>query len=268
MARGKYGTVFSIGLQNTFVYRWNFLLKTLFSLIPLAATVFVWRAVFSEGGSDTHGYDFHGIVFYFLLTNLVDTLVTPTEDEWQIAAEIRDGRISAFLTKPVDYLAYRLSLYASYRIVYTSVTLLPLALLFWGFHDFLRMPQSSATWPIFLLSLSLSALIQFLMAYLIAMLAFWILEISTIVFLLYSFEYFLSGQVFPLDLLPDSFQGVIRWMPFTYEVFFPVQIFLERIQGPLLWQGLAIQTLWAAILLTMARCAWNKGIRHYQAVGG
>ena len=29
------------------------------------------------------------------------------------------------------------------------------------------------------------------------MMAFWILEISTIVFIVYSFEYFLGGQMFP-----------------------------------------------------------------------
>ena len=35
----KYGSVFNTGLQNTFVYRWNFLLRSLFGLVPLAGTV-------------------------------------------------------------------------------------------------------------------------------------------------------------------------------------------------------------------------------------
>ena len=37
-----YRRVFGIGLQDTFVYRWNFLLRSLFSLIPLIGTVAVW----------------------------------------------------------------------------------------------------------------------------------------------------------------------------------------------------------------------------------
>ena len=36
----KYVSVFNIGLQNTFVYRWNYFLRALFGLIPLAGTVF------------------------------------------------------------------------------------------------------------------------------------------------------------------------------------------------------------------------------------
>ena len=46
----KYVSVFNIGLQNTFVYRWNYFLRALFGLIPLAGTVFLWRAIFHERG--------------------------------------------------------------------------------------------------------------------------------------------------------------------------------------------------------------------------
>lgn len=106
----KYWKVFDIGLQNTFVYRWNFLLRALFSVVPLLGTVFIWRAIFEERGASIGGYDYGAMIFYFLLTILVDNLVTPTEDEWQIAADIRDGRISSFLTKPMSYLSYRISL--------------------------------------------------------------------------------------------------------------------------------------------------------------
>ncbi len=44
----KYAKVFDIGLQNTFVYRWNFLLRSLFGLVPLAGTVLIWRAIFQR----------------------------------------------------------------------------------------------------------------------------------------------------------------------------------------------------------------------------
>src|SRR6476660_1650385 len=44
----KYISVFNIGLQNTFVYRWNYFLRAVFGLIPLAGTIFLWRAVFAE----------------------------------------------------------------------------------------------------------------------------------------------------------------------------------------------------------------------------
>ena len=264
----KYWKVFNIGLQNTFVYRWNFLLRSLFALIPLAGTVFIWRAIFASSQTKIGEYDYASMIWYFLLVILVDNLVTPTEDEWQIAADIREGQISAFLTKPLNYLGYRFSLFFSARLVYTLMTIVPVCLVLFWFRAYITLPKHLITWPLFALSVLMAANISFLIAYTLAMMAFWILEISTIVFILYSFEYFLSGQTFPLDIMPAWFQAILRWLPFPYELFFPVQVFLEKVQGRELWTGLAIQAGWVFLVWLAARTLWRRGIRHYQAVGG
>jgi ABC-2 type transport system permease protein len=268
MAANTYLAVFKIGLQNTFVYRWNFLLRSLFGIVPLAGTVFIWRAIFQERGESVAGYEYASMIYYFLLTILVDNLVTPTEDEWQIAADIREGQISAFIIKPLNYLAYRLSLFWSYRVLYTAITLPPIALIFFYFREFITLPQNGVTWVLASVSLLMAALIQFFIAYSLALLAFWILEISTVVFILYSFEYFLSGHIFPLDIMPAKIQAVLQWLPFTYELFFPIAVFLEKVRGAELYGGLAIQAGWTLLTLVLAGVMWRRGIRHYQAVGG
>lgn len=264
----KYWSVFTTGLQNTFVYRWNFLLRSLFGLVPLAGTVFIWRALFESRGEDIRGYDFGQMIYYFLVVLLVDNLVTPTDDEWQIAAEIRDGQINNFLSKPVDYLSYRASLFLSSRLLYTVVTLPAILGVFIWFREFIVLPKDLATWPIFFVSLAMSAAIQFLLAYALAMLAFWILEISTIVFILYSFEYYLSGRLFPLNVMPDWLQDVLRWLPFTYELYFPVAVLTEKVKGAELWSGLAIQAGWTVLAFLGARFMWKRGLRRYESVGG
>jgi ABC-2 type transport system permease protein len=267
-ALAKYAQVMSVGLQDTFVYRWNFVLRSLFSLVPLTGMFFIWTAIFKSRGVSVGTYDFREMIFYFLVTMLVENLVTPTEDEWRIAAEIREGQVSALIVKPLNHLAYRLSLFVSFRGLYTLVTLPVVAAVFLCLHDYLRLPAHWTTWPVFALSVSMAALIQFFIAYSLAMIAFWVLEISTIVFIFYSFEYFLSGQVFPLDIMPAWLQAGLKFSPFTYELFFPVQVYLERIQGPALASGLAMQAVWLVIAFFAARTLWKSGVRHYQAVGG
>ena len=264
----KYAAVFKLGLQNTFVYRWNYVLRAVFGLIPLAGTVFLWRAVFNEKGSGMQGYDYGSMIYYYLLMILVSNLVTPAEDEWQIAADIREGQINSFLTKPLSYLAYRFCLFLSGRLVYTIVTILPIALIFLYYRDFIRLPSDLSTYFFAGVSLVMSGLIQFFISYAVSMMAFWILEISTVVFIVYSFEYFLGGQMFPIDLMPAGFQAVMKWLPFYYELFCPIAIFLERLQGAEMLQALAIQTGWVIILWAFARFMWKRGLGHYQAVGG
>ena len=264
----KYLTIFGIGLQNTVVYRWNFLLRTLFGVVPLIGAVYLWRAIFHSRGQDIAGYDFGSMIYYFLLIILAENLITPTEDEWQIAADIRDGQINALLAKPLSYLGYRVSLYLGYRVIYTAVTLPLVAILFGCFAQYVTLPHSGWTWLWTALSLGMAAFLQFFIAYSLAMLAFWILEISTVVFIVFSFEYFLSGQLFPLDLAPPWLRAALDWLPFTYELFFPITVFQEKVSGGGLCKGLLIQAGWLGVSWLAARTMWAQGLRRYQAVGG
>jgi ABC-2 type transport system permease protein len=264
----KYAKVFNVGAQNTFVYRWNFILRSVFGIVPLIGTIFLWKAMYGgSAGATLSGYTFSQLILYFAMTIFVENLVTPTEDEWQIAGEIRDGKLSFLLLKPLNYLAYRFTLYASYRLLYTAVLLPGVALIFFFLREHITLPAHALTWMFFALSTAMAALIQFFIAYSIAMLAFWILEISTVVFMVFSVEYFLSGQIFPLDMLPAWLAGFVKWSPFPYEIYFPVQIFMERVNGAALVQGLAIQAFWAFAMWLLAVGLWRLGIRRYQAVG-
>src|ERR1700741_2338060 len=146
LAVEKYVSVFNIGLQNTFVYRWNYFLRALFGLIPLAGTVFLWRAIFNEPDNQFHSYDYGSMIYYYLLTILVSNLVTPTEDDWQIAPDIREGQINSFLTKPLNYLGYRTGIFLAGRLVYTAVTIIPIALIFFYFRDYIQLPSSVVTY--------------------------------------------------------------------------------------------------------------------------
>ncbi len=268
MTISKYLTVFNLGLQNTFVYRWNYFLRAVFGLIPLAGTIFLWRAIFHERGGGMHGYDYASMVYYYLLTIVVSNLVTPTEDEWQIAADIREGQINSFLTKPLSYLGYRFSIFLSGRLVFTLVTMVPMALIFVFFRGYVTLPTNLITYFCALLSLVMAGLMQFFITYSLAMMAFWVLEISTIVFIVYSFEYFLGGQMFPIDIMPAGVQAVMKWLPFYYELFCPIAIFLGRLHGAGMVEALAIQAGWVLATLGAAHLMWKRGLGHYQAVGG
>jgi ABC-2 type transport system permease protein len=267
-AFAKYARVFNVGLQNTFVYRWNFVLRSLFGVVPLVATIYLWRALYGgDSARQLSGYTFGALIMYFATVVFVENLITPTEDDWQIASDIRDGRLSALLLKPLNYLFYRFTLYVSYRMLYTAVILPGVLLIFFFLRDYITLPDRVSTWVAFAASTAMAGLIQFLISYTVAMLAFWLLEISTVVFIVMSFEYFLSGQIFPLDMLPAWLAAILRWSPFPYELYFPVQIFMGRVSGPALWQGLAIQAAWVLIIYTVATTLWRLGLRKYQAVG-
>src|SRR5438105_1185901 len=266
----KYWHVLNVGLQNNLTYRFNFLARSIFGLVPLIAVLLLWRTIYSSKGPNgmVGSYTLAEMICYYLLTTIVDALTAVTEDDWQIAADIKDGNISQFLLKPIDYLTYRLCLFFSGRLTYLAVAAIPLALFILSFRQYFVLPAHWNTLGLFLLSTILTALLQFFTSYTMAMLAFWVLEVSTFIFILFAFEYIASGHLFPLDILPHGLQQALFFTPFPYQLYFPISVYLGKLSSAELIRGFAIQFGWIFFAYGLARFAWGRGIRKYSAVGG
>src|SRR6267142_5778762 len=176
-------------MQNNLTYRFNYLTRTLFGFIPLTAVLMLWRTIYSAPGASSTiaTYTLAQMISYYLLVAIVDALTAVNEDDWQIAADIKDGNISQFLLKPVDYLWFRFCLFISGRITYLIVACIPLALFILYLREYFVLPADATTFVCFLISLVMTALLQFFLSYTMAMLAFWVLEVSTFIFILYAF---------------------------------------------------------------------------------
>jgi ABC-2 type transport system permease protein len=269
-AMRKYWHVINVGIQNTLVYRVNFLFRATFGLVPLTAMIMLWQTVYAgHSGPRTIGsYELAEMISYYLLVTVADSLTAVTEDDWQIAADIKDGNISQFLLKPIDYLYYRLGLFCSARLIYTAVAAAPVALFILWYRQYFVPPPDAATFAVFVVSLGLTALLNFLTSFTMALLAFWVLEVATFIFILFAFEYLAGGHLFPLDILPPALAQAMNYTPFPYMLYYPVSVYLGKTTGPAMWAGLATQALWVVLAYGLARLVWARGIRKYSAAGG
>jgi len=263
-----YTRIFSLGMQNSLVYRWNFLVRAIAGFVPLLGSVFLWKAVFADSNNQGFsGYDYHLMMAYFLSLIVLDAFTAPVEDDFAIASDIRDGRISQVLLKPINYFSYRVSLFLSSRIIYAAVVSIPVgAMLLFFRHYFDTIPMAK-TLPYALLAMIGSAFLQFTITYAVAMLAFWLLEIGSVVFIIFSIEFLAGGHVFPLDVLPGPLYAICRWLPFAYEYYFPAGLFLGRIQGDAIWQGFLVQWAWIAFFYLVGQALWRRGLTRYTSVG-
>src|SRR5208337_2754621 len=116
-------------------------------------------------GASLSGYTQAEMIFYYMMVAVVDVLTAVNEDDWQIAADIREGNISQFLLKPIDYLWYRLCLFFSGRIAFMSMASVPLAVFIFCFRKYFLLPPDAGTFLLFLVSLVLTALLQFFISY-------------------------------------------------------------------------------------------------------
>jgi ABC-2 type transport system permease protein len=266
----KYWHVIGIGIQSNLTYRVNYLTRTLFSFIPLFAMLSLWRTIYQANGEGhlLSGYTQAQMIFYYMMVAIVDIFTAVNEDDWQIAADIREGNISQFLLKPVDYLWYRLCLFFSGRLTFVMMAGLPLAVFVFFFRNYFVPPAGGLAMAAFVASLLLTALLQFFLSYAMAMLAFWILEISTFIFILFAFEYLASGHLFPLDMLPPALQHDLACTPFPSMLYAPIGIYMGKISGNGVGFALLAQVFWVLMMYGLARFMWRRGIRKYAAFGG
>jgi ABC-2 type transport system permease protein len=145
---------------------------------------------------------------------------------------------------------------------------IPYALLFWlcaGFFDGLPDPLTMCA---YVAALLLGFVIGFFFETCIGMSGFWFLEVTSFLYVINTLTFFLSGHMFPLDLLPPALVAVFDWLPFRFLAYFPAAVFLGKVRGfDLVW-GLLLEMAWAAVLILLARLLYVRGLRHYSAYGG
>jgi ABC-2 type transport system permease protein len=85
-----------------------------------------------------------------------------------------------------------------------------------------------------------------------------------------SLNYFLSGHMVPLDLLPDGLRRLLECLPFQYMAYFPAKVLLgtSDMTTAKLVTGLGIQSAWVALFLLLSRILYRRGLRRYSAFGG
>ena len=100
------------------------------------------------------------------------------------------------------------------------------------------------------------------------MLSFWILEVTSLLYVVTTLSFFLSGHLIPLDLLDTTgWLDVLKNLPFAYLAYFPAVIFLQKISDEDLLLRFFIGVLWALFFFLLSRVILYFGLRKYSAYG-
>jgi ABC-2 type transport system permease protein len=270
-------TILRICLEERLVYRGDFWLGTLLRFLPIVTQVFLWGAVFAGigavgaaaiGRTQIAGYTYNNMVAYYLLSMLGRAFSSMPGLASGIATQIRNGEIKKFLIQPVDLIGFLLLMRVAHKVVYYGVALVPFAIAFFLFRGYF------AGWPpigvlvAFVLSLVQAFVLGFFVEATIGMIGFWFLDVSSLLFVYMLFNFFCSGQMFPLDILPSPWNMIVQALPLQYMAYFPAAVFLQKLDGPAMWQGLAVQFAWIVFFVIACRVAFIRGVRRYSAYGG
>ncbi len=267
--------ILKTSLAERMAYRGDFALGTLMRFLPIITQIFLWWAIFQSmnptNPNEAHinGYSFQDMVAYYLLTMVGRAFSSMPGLSSNVATKIRDGEIKKFLVQPVDLISFLFWSRVAHKIAYYTVATLPFALVFFvcrsyfsnGFPDLI-------TFGSFVASLLLSFALGFYLEACIGLVGFWMLEVSSLLFVYMLFQFFLSGHMFPLDILPEPWATIVGYLPIKYLAYFPAAVFLGKITGIPLAIDMAMLVFWTLFFFGLSRLAYNAGLKRYSGFGG
>lgn len=267
-------TILRISIEERLVYRGDFALGTLMRFLPIVTQIFLWAAIFDglstevRGEPQIAGYSFREMVAYYLLTMVTRAFSSMPGLASGIARDIRTGNVKKYLIQPVDMVGFLLLYRVAHKLVYYAVALGPFALVFFLLRDFFSGWPEPSVLLAYLVSLALAFMLGFFLEATIGMAGFWFLEVSSLLFVYMLFNFFFSGHMFPLDMLPGGLKWLFQIIPLQYLAYFPAAVFLGKVQGADLAVGLAVQFAWVAFFIAASRVAFHRGVRRYSGFGG
>ena len=265
----KYWKIFRVSLAERLVYRADFLLATVLRFLPLVTTLLLWHAVYAGSEeSEFAGFSLREMVAYLLLVNISRMFSSMPGLAYGIAHDIREGELKKYLLQPIDMIAYLASYRVAHKAAYIATTALPYGLLFFLCRDYFDGLPDALTLAAYAASLLLAFLIGFFFESSLGMTGFWLLEVTSLLYVVNTINFFVSGHMFPLDLLPPPWAGLLKALPFQYLAYFPAAVFLGKVQGWDLVYGLLAEAGWAAFFIILSRGLYRAGLRRYSAYGG
>lgn len=260
----KYWAVFKISWQNAVEYRAEFLGHMILGLISLLVMYFIWSAVF-KNRYYFGNYTFSSMMTYMILVRFLH-FVKRSNIGRQIAEEIKGGRLSIYLIKPVDYIKWWFSVFLADRFFEAVLRTLMLFVFLFMFPKIFIFPEFSRFFAV-LFFLTISLFFNFLFNLFIATCAFFVTDIKLFHTSLFLIVDFLAGGQIPIDIMPGFLKFAGSFFPFQFMVFFPAKIYQGEFSFTQIFQGVLVSLVWILFLAYFLRIFWLKGIKKYEAIG-
>ena len=183
--------------------------------------------------------------------------------EHRMIEEIETGTVNSVLARPISFYEYYLSQFLGYKILTSVLSLLvPVAITL-----FLPGPTQLERLPIAFLLVTFYLVFVHTISFLICSFGFFFNRIHSFTVAKNILFWFMTGELFPLDLVPQPFRGWLAHVPFSSAVYVPVGYLTGRLNLNDLLRGSGTVAAGIAVVGVLARLIWIKGRQNYSGTG-
>lgn len=259
----KWWAVFCIFFQDGIAYRASGLIWITTDLVTAVTMPLVWASA-AKGGF-IKNFSASDFVLYYLCMLLLTSFIQ-SHIMWELAGEIKEGQFSSVLVRPISFFQYTFFRNLAWRVIRPMLFAPIFFLLLWAYRGYLTDAHVYLGWETWL-SVILGHFVSFTFVVMMSMIALFVQEATSIFELYYVPMLFLSGQLFPVSLLPEWAKKLTKLFPFYYTTGAPTEMLVGRLTGSAMHEALVWQFGWIVVGYFLARILWKKGLRYYTGVG-
>lgn len=264
----KYAAILRINVQNSLAYVAEALGQGVFITLFIFIFAQLWKTTFRAqnvpAGGTIAGLTLIQTLWYFVWAELIELSKTPV---WHtIQEEVRDGSIAYTLGRPYNYLLYHFFNAQGSTLIRFVFVLTFGSLVAWIEVGPLNTFRPEVM-PAVLLLTALAIVLDFCILASIGLLAFFFEDVSAFRLIYGKITFVFGGLLLPIDFLPDSFQAVVRVLPFNLILYAPSKQFVawDRTQ---FFQQVALQLVWITIMASGLVMLYRSGARRVSINGG
>lgn len=263
---GAYAAFARSGFLTSLAYRNEVWANIFGKLVQVFARVAIWLAVYA-GVAAVDGISIQQMITYALLGGVVMGATRYERIIQPIGKSLKSGDVAVWLLKPVHYPLYLLSVEAGMSLYTFLLAVLPTIVVVALVYGMLP-PASLLHGVMFVAFCGLSFVIHFLCAAIFGVLAFWLMTIFSLEWLLQSLLTLLSGLFVPFWFFPEPFGTIASHQPLAWLVYYPSAVWLGQLDAgkTLLYFGLGLA--WAAVLAVILTLLWRRAASRITVQGG
>ncbi len=256
---------FNLAVLANLEYRLNFFLDVVMSpILGSGIEIILWLAIFNITGAPTFaGFAKSSYLSYSLWAAFFSRVTINWMYEFRMISEIESGSINGLIVRPLSFFEYYFSQFLGYKFVTTFFSFLVPVVISYIFGMEYR-PER-----IFLavvLSFYYLVLI-YLMSFIVATSAFYLTRVGSITVAKNFTLMIFSGELFPLDIIPEPYKSTILKLPFVNGTFIPTAYLIGRVDYPQVVDGFKSITLSIIVMSLIAAFNWRRGLNAYVGTG-
>lgn len=245
-------------------YRFDLLLYIFNFIVEITVYVFIWLAIYNNGGQILD-MSFKQVTTYYILVVSLNPIISWGVNEI-MGDSIREGEILRELLSPISYFNYYFGIRLGELIESTIVGILTFIIcsLLFG----VLPPSNFLNFIFFTIVICLAVLVVYFFELIIGSMAFYTNTVWGIEVFKRAILTVFSGMIAPISLFPEILQKIANFLPFKHCIYTPISIYFGELNNIEILQIIFKQFIWIFILYIIAKILFNKAVKNVTVNGG